>query len=400
MTRRWLHGVVGIALATIGLAGCGGGSNSSGAQVRTVQVDHKYDQFATAMLAYFPRTVEVRPGDTVRFKQTWTGEPHSVTMGTIVDRDMGPIGQLLDDVAAGKKPLPQDCPPEAAPFCGGPSDEPSFFGDNTVNQNAAQPCYLDTGAPPRDPNVPCPKRSQPVFNGRQAFYSSGMIPYQGLNGNTFEVKLAADAKPGKYRYYCNVHSVPMSGIIDVVAKATKIPSQGEVDRQAQKEIDKLIQPAIKQVDKIKAGKGEFKGNQAGAGDGLESVSINEFFPKTITTKANEKVTWTMVGGHTISFNVPKYLPIVITKNGKIDINGELDKPVGWSIPDGPQSDGNGPPPPPRSIDVGNWDGKGFHSTGTQLTNTGDKFSVTFTKPGTYLYACIIHPPMVGKVVVK
>ena len=32
--------------------------------------------------------------------------------------------------------------------------------------------------------------------------------------------------------------------------------------------------------------------------------------------------------------------------------------------------------------------------------TGDKYSVTFTKAGTYPYACLIHPGMIGKVVVK
>jgi plastocyanin len=26
--------------------------------------------------------------------------------------------------------------------------------------------------------------------------------------------------------------------------------------------------------------------------------------------------------------------------------------------------------------------------------------VTYTKPGTYLFACLLHPSMVGKVVVK
>ena len=33
-------------------------------------------------------------------------------------------------------------------------------------------------------------------------------------------------------------------------------------------------------------------------------------------------------------------------------------------------------------------------------DTGDKFSVTFTKPGEYTYFCSIHPMMTGKVVVK
>ena len=33
-------------------------------------------------------------------------------------------------------------------------------------------------------------------------------------------------------------------------------------------------------------------------------------------------------------------------------------------------------------------------------DTGDRFSFTFTKPGTYDYYCAIHPKMTGKIVVR
>ncbi|MDQ1402719.1 MAG: hypothetical protein QOG03_1035, partial [Actinomycetota bacterium] len=294
--------------------------------------------------------------------------------------------------------IPNETPPGAEPFDDGTL--PSFFQENGVAQNAAQPCYLDSGLPPRDPAAHCAKRAQPAFNGRQSYFSSGVIPYQGLNGNTYDLKLASDIKPGRYRYYCSVHSPLMSGIIDVVAKGTKIASKGEVERQAQREIDKAIAPAAKVVSKVRAGNGPIKGNLAGAGDqSLGTVSINEFFPKAISSKVNQKVMWTMVGHHTISFNAPKYFPIAtFAKDGTVVVNEKLDQPAGWTIEAVPGSE-NGPPPPSRTVDVGPWDGRGFHSTGTVL-NDGDKFSLTFTKPGTYLYACLIHPPMVGKLVVK
>ena len=41
--------------------------------------------------------------------------------------------------------------------------------------------------------------------------------------------------------------------------------------------------------------------------------------------------------------------------------------------------------------------KSFHS---KALDTGDKFSYTFTKPGTYLYYCAIHPRMTAKVMVQ
>jgi plastocyanin len=43
------------------------------------------------------------------------------------------------------------------------------------------------------------------------------------------------------------------------------------------------------------------------------------------------------------------------------------------------------------------DDKAFKS---KALDTDDKFSYTFTKPGTYSYFCSVHPKMTGKVVVQ
>jgi len=37
---------------------------------------------------------------------------------------------------------------------------------------------------------------------------------------------------------------------------------------------------------------------------------------------------------------------------------------------------------------------------SKVLDTNEKFSYTFTKPGTYPYYCTIHPKMTGQVVVK
>ncbi len=42
-------------------------------------------------------------------------------------------------------------------------------------------------------------------------------------------------------------------------------------------------------------------------------------------------------------------------------------------------------------------GRAFKS---KALDTGEKFSYTFDKPGTYEYLCSIHPTMTGKVIVK
>src|SRR5947209_17474157 len=119
-----------VAVFSLGLAACGG-SKSSSAQSRTVQVDGTTDKFNASFLQYFPKRVTVHPGDTVDFHENWTGEPHTVTMGTLVESALkaadaaGPNGQTPPELAKLPTLLPQ-----------GPGD---------VNQNAAQPCYLTTG---------------------------------------------------------------------------------------------------------------------------------------------------------------------------------------------------------------------------------------------------------------
>jgi plastocyanin len=37
---------------------------------------------------------------------------------------------------------------------------------------------------------------------------------------------------------------------------------------------------------------------------------------------------------------------------------------------------------------------------SKALDTGDQFSFTFTKPGTYEYFCSVHPMMTGKIIVK
>ena len=37
---------------------------------------------------------------------------------------------------------------------------------------------------------------------------------------------------------------------------------------------------------------------------------------------------------------------------------------------------------------------------SKVLDTDEKFSYTFTKPGTYSYYCSVHPKMIGQVVVK
>ena len=280
-------------------------------------------------------------------------------------------------------------------------------------QPGAQPCYItdladvpnytnenDETLTDASTNCPAAGKTQPPFTGRQALYNSGFIPFQGPTADTFSIPIAEDAAPGTYQYFCNYHWTSMSGTIKIVPESTEIPSQSAVTRQARKEIELAAKQPLAKVRAAK--KTPPKEWLAGLDTGLEdfAVLVNEFYPEKLKAKVGEPVTWKMAGApHTVSFNVPKYFPVfTIAKNGDVIRDPQSYKGEGWNVPDPPPYNDDGPPPEPRKIDVGAWDGRGgFHSSG--LLEPDETFTVTFTKPGTYPFVCVIHPPMIGTVTV-
>ncbi|MBV9271022.1 MAG: hypothetical protein JO165_08010, partial [Candidatus Eremiobacteraeota bacterium] len=110
--------------------------------------------------------------------------------------------------------------------------------------------------------------------------------------------------------------------------------------------------------------------QAGASQQHEALQTLQFYPSTITIDAGDSVTWTYPAGepHTVTFLGPRSAP---------------------------------PPPTDPSVSVpagGNtYDGTTYTSSGFKLG--GAAYTLTFTKPGTYKYYCLIHGEMAGTVVV-
>lgn len=420
--RRRAVSVVAVLVA----AGCGLGGQSGGDESRTVLMDYSHDEFASYFLRYFPRQVTVHPGDTVVFRQTWTGEPHTVTMGTTVDQRMQVVLPYIEKLARGE-PLPDEEPVEVIEAW---KDMPVMLGEpGEVNQVAAQPCYLETGMPPADPDEPCAEREQPEFDGKQSYFNSGFVPYQGPGGNEFRLKLADEIAPGTYNYYCNLHGNLMSGQVIVAPDAEPIPSQVEVSRQARKELAPMAEPLLAMYRGANSGRLElpvemremllgpgqryFGGNLAGLLSPMTWwTAVNEFIPETIRTTVGTPVTWTVLGPHTISFAVPSYFPIYeFGRDGAVRRNPKLDPPAGGS-PDLPsaheeKASGAAPdesaqegPPPPLIVNGGSWNGEGFWSSGLLDSFSYSKYTMRFTSPGTYKYACLIHPPMVGTVEVR
>ena len=393
-----------------------GACSSGEAEAITVRVDYDHDEFATQFARYFPDTIEVHPGDTVVFRQDWTGEAHTVSFGSMVN-----------DVLAITKPLyeewgqvPEDqVPPEvleeyfaaecSLPTLYGceepPTDEPPAEGaeeesPEEINQTIAQPCVVEEGPVPDD-GKPCANQDLGPFDGTETYYSSGFLGFETDGENVFELKLSEEIALGEYNFFCGVHGSFHTGTLKVVPADDPIPSAEEVNLQTRQDLNEVVEPFRQVYETASEGQfvfgGEsFSGNFSGLLDARVEGFLNEFVPETIETEVGEPVTWLIFGPHSISFDVPEYFPIYERlEDGTVRANEEVFLPAGGA-PEIEETDS----PDPIVVDGGTWDGAGFWSSGVLFSDAYVKYTLRFSTPGTYRYACLIHPPMVGTVTVS
>jgi plastocyanin len=391
MRRRCAVAVIVLLLA----AGCGQGPEEAretpkeeeatptetGAAVLPIQVDGLSDARDADFVAFFPKDVSARPGDTLRFKQVYTGEPHNVILGSIVNAAVPAVER------AGPNAPP---PPEAQKVLDIFGPPPNF---QPINQAAAQACFLDSGDPPRVD--PCQKRPQPDFNGRQSWYNSGYIEAE----NTFDVKLADDIDPGTYNFVCSVHwLLGMRGKLTVVDENASRPGAAAVERRGRQELQQAVQafkPALDQAASAtpdKAVAGALSQNVM-TGNGLV------FGPREISIPTGGEVSWNVFAFHTISINPPPDAFNVLVKaaDGTVRPNTKLDDPS--KAPRAPVLFPPGPNVRPTTFDAGSYDGTGFFNSGLLVSVPPAllTYKLRFTNPGTYELRCLIHPDMRGQV---
>jgi plastocyanin len=219
--RTWRVASLVIGAGALLVAGCNGDDSAA-----TVLVDYDHDEFATQFIRFFPEEVQVHPGARITFRQHWTGEPHTVTLGTIVDEVLEvtrPLlaeygdrpyeevpGEVLETYFAAESQLPcWYCGPEASEDGeDGEDGEGPASGEEAappLPQALAQPCIERSGSLPASTIEPCADQEMTPFDGTEAYYNSGIIPYEGPGGNTFVLELADDIEPGTYGFYCAVH---------------------------------------------------------------------------------------------------------------------------------------------------------------------------------------------------
>ena len=371
------------ALSAIVAAACGQ-IGAPAPNTYDVSVDTKSAAFNLATTAYFPNELTAHAGDTVRFTSVDRGEPHTVTLGTLIDK----LAPILEKLPPG---APE--PPEAAKAPTLIAGEPPLL---FVPQSGAQACFLATGDPPA--KDACAKAAQPEFDGTQAFYNSGYLP----DAAVFSVKLSASVKPGTYRFMCLLHRGAMTGSLTVVESSKAVPAPATLKSNG----DALVQKIVAGLKPATDAAFNLSGGKAVAGVGAQEVPqgfATVFGPKQAQIPVGGSVTWNVFGPHTISFNAPQDAvgALVKTPDGSWALNGKALAPAGWPGAPPPPAAAPGAPPPsaPILVDAGTWDGKGVHSSGLILSFPPVIFAykLTFAQAGTYKVVCLIHPDMDGTV---
>lgn len=201
-------------------------------------------------------------------------------------------------------------------------------------------------------------------------------------------------KPGLYRYLCAVHP-GMKGVIRVLPKKkAKAPSPAA---QTAKELRQT-------VTDLTALNAELPPNSlevfVGAGKNASGAEIAAFFPKSLTVPV----------GSTVTFQNNDETDIHTVTFGPADLRTQIEKsfaaPQGMDVLINPLGAfASEPPGAPLTYDGTNH-GNGYFGSGI-LQPPGapaaagpSAFAVTFTKPGTYDYECVIHAGMDGTIVVK
>jgi plastocyanin len=323
------------------------------------------------------------------------------------------------DVGPGAKALPKNRTYDANAFLPGTvtvhvGDKVKFnmngFHTVTFGDQSKTPLFI---ADPGKPSGEKDSQGNPFwFSDRDRIIANpaAVFPAPGVNsgialGGKPKPFVKTFKKPGTFAYFCAVHP-GMTGKVKVVAKGKKIPSQAAVAKQAAKE---LAAYAAKAKAADKAGQSAPNTIQAGA-DGKGFVNY-AFYPAKATVPVNTPVTLEMSPNssenHTFSFGPQADLMALVANQ---------IAPAADSAPGGPptlvassavflQSDADLP-----AYDGTNH-GNGFWSTGT-LSSPGhavdgilpsglgkfpSKQTITFSKPGTYTYICLIHPEMQGTI---
>jgi len=309
----------------------------------------------TSINLFFPSTVRVRAGDTVTWKINTEGDAHTVTF---TDAPEG----LEDSV---RRPGGQEW-------------------EWTINPEVALPT--------RRPGEAIETYSGSGYRNSGTFWPFPMHP----DVTSFETYSLKFDTPGTYGYLCAFHKFQRGTVIVEPETAKDLPTQEEIDSEAARQIavQKVTTDRIEELVSLgyvsdrEVGPGGDNLWVVSAGMGPQEAEVLEFVPRQLAISQGDTVVWTSVRYHAVVFpetgrGLPPFYQFEEQERGPPHI--VINPLVLWPI-----------------SPSGNYDGTEFVSSGVighGARPGGVGFSLTFSQPGQYVYACPIHKGMVGVIMV-
>lgn len=306
---------------------------------------------------FFPRSVEIRAGDTVTWRMNGNGDdPHTVTFAP----DLNAVVDIV--------PRPNGRPDEF------------IFATTLVD--------------------PTRRSGAPLEEYRQGgYFNSGiMFGYQIGEGvpliETFSLKFP---EPGTYAYICGIHEFHRGTVVVESASEPNLPNQEAIDAEARLQMEfglgvvNALQDLVAQETTIldrEPGPAGTTRYVVPAGMGTPEAEVLEFFPRNLEIKKGDTVTWVSSRFHAVVFGGDEGIPPFYLTERRIRGTPLIVANPRVLFPSEPFAE---------------YDGGSFRSSG--LIGYGQRpgglgFSLTFTEPGVFTYSCPIHRGMVGRVTVS
>ena len=203
-------------------------------------------------------------------------------------------------------------------------------------------------------------------------------------------------KAGTFTYFCDLHP-GMKGTITVLKKGKKAPTAA----QDKKTLKKQVASSLKVAKTLNQAKVPANTMFVGYAGDKGKVEYFNFLPNSLTVPAGTTVTFKMSPGsfetHTATTGPGDYLVDPTSYIGAIADSFNLS-----------QFDPRGVYPSEQLGTIGQLTptlhGNGFWNSGAldndPSTPSSNEAKVTFAAPGTYKFACLVHPVMRGTVVVQ
>ncbi|OGF55087.1 MAG: hypothetical protein A2Z21_04705 [Candidatus Fraserbacteria bacterium RBG_16_55_9] len=253
------------------------------------------------------------------------------------------------------------------------------------------PALVEVGPDGRDyfnPAIFFP--SEGTTNDGTAPFSGGVLSGSEAGSESSSSLTLTFTRPGIYEYLCMFHP-GMKGTVSVVPRDQPLPMTPEAYAQMGRAEAK---PALDAAEKLhrQLTKPKVSSRPDGAseytldmvGDTKTMGSVMQFSPTPLHIKVGDTVTWRMLDYtefHTVTFldnpdEIPEVVNVEPQENGPplLVVNPMAWKAVGGSV----------------------HSGSGYYNSGAMFRPEGEltpTYSLTFTKPGTYEYVCILHAYM-------